>query len=73
MCVSVDKPLVVYIPFSIRFMLCQILITYINFKTFEDYLQELERGQTEGQKDRKTNQMHKHFSTLLESVKKHKL
>ena len=54
-------------------MLCQILITYINFKTFEDYLQELERGQTEGQKDRKTNQMHKHFSTLLESVKKHKL
>ena len=37
----------------------------MNFKTFEEYLRELKREQT----DRKTNRMHKHFSTLLESVK----
>ena len=61
---------VVCIPFSIRFMLCQIWITCINFKTFEEYLQELERGQTDGQTDGQTNRMHKHFSTFLESVKK---
>ena len=28
MCVSVDKPSVVHVPFSIRIMLCQIWITY---------------------------------------------
>ena len=48
-------------------MLCQ---TYINFKTFEEYLRELERGQTDEQTDRQKNRMHKHCSTLLESVKK---
>ena len=37
---------------------------------FEEYLRELERAQTDGQTERQTNQMHKHFSTLLESVKK---
>ena len=46
----------------------------MNFKTFEDYLRELERAQTDRrtdrQTDRETNRMHKHFSTLLESVKK---
>ena len=51
----------------------------INFKTFEDYLRELERGQTDRQTECinifqlywkvLTNRMHKHFSTLLESVK----
>ena len=40
----------------------------INFKTFEEYLRELERVQT----DRQTNRMHKHFLTLVESVKKRK-
>ena len=45
----------------------------MNFKTFEAYLRELERGQTDGQTDRQTNRMHKHFSTLLESVKKRNL
>ena len=47
-------------------MLRQIEITYINFKTFEEYLRELERAQT----DRQTSRMNKHFSTLLENVKK---
>ena len=38
----------------------------INLKTFEEHSRELERAQT----DRQTNRMHKHFSTLLETVKK---
>ena len=46
-----------------RFTLCQIWITYINFKTYEVYLRELKHDQT-------GNRMHKHFSFLLESVKK---
>ena len=54
MCVSVGSPLVVCIPFSIRFMLCQIWITYMNFMIFEEYLWELERGQTDRQTDRQT-------------------
>ena len=40
-------------------------MTYINFKTFEEYLRDLESGQTDGQTDRQQ----KHFLTLLESVK----
>ena len=36
----------------------------MNFKTFEGYLRELERVQT----DRQAGQMHKHFSTLLEII-----
>ena len=56
----------IYIPFPIWSMLCQIWITYINFKTYEEHLQELGHAQT----DRQTNQKHKHFSILLESVKK---
>ena len=39
---------------------------YINFKIFEKYLREFERAQT----DRQTGKPNKHFSTLLESVKK---
>ena len=39
-------------------------ITNINFKTFEEYLRELERAQT----DRQTNRMHKRFSTFLKNV-----
>ena len=64
LCRQIISP--IYITFSIRFILCQIWITYINFKTFEEYLRELDLGQTY----RQTNQMHTHFSTLLESVKK---
>ena len=46
---SADEPVVVCIAFSIRPMLCQIEITYINFKAFEEYLRELECGQTDRQ------------------------
>ena len=42
--------------------------TCINFTTFEEYLRELEYAQTDGQTERQTNQMHKHFSTLSENV-----
>ena len=48
-------------------MLCQIGITYKNFKTFEKYLRELKRA--DRQVDRQTNRVHKKFSTLLECVK----
>ena len=41
----------------------------MNFKTFEEYLQKLERVQTDGQIDRQTEST-KHFLTLLDSVKK---
>ena len=52
-------------------MLCQMRIIYINFRTFDEYLQESEHGQIDGQ-DRqiKYSLIKKHFSTLLESVKK---
>ena len=36
-------------------MLCQTWMTNINFKTIEDYLQELERAQTDGQADRQAS------------------
>ena len=54
-----------HIPFWIRSMLCHIWITHINFNSSEEYLPELQRIQT----DRQTIRMHKHFLTLLESVK----
>ena len=41
----------------------------INFETFEEYLRQLERAQT----DEQTYQMHKHLSTLLKSVKNHEV
>ena len=65
-----DEPVVVYVPFLTLFMLCLILITYINFKTFEEYLQELEYAQIDRQSERQTNRMHKHLASLLESTKK---
>ena len=39
-------------------------VTYMNFKTFEEYLRGLEHAQTDGQ----TNRMHRHFSTLLRII-----
>ena len=42
----------------------------MHFKIFEEYLQELECAQTDRRTGRQTNRMHKHFSTLLGSVKK---
>ena len=65
---KVDEPVVVRIVFLIRSMLCHIGITYINNKTSEEYLLQLQRTQT----DRQTDRMHEHVSTLLESVKKQK-
>ena len=38
---------------------------------FQEYLQELECAQMGKQTDRRTNQMHKHFSTLLGGLKNH--
>ena len=52
MCASVDERWIPYIPFWIGFILCQINITYINFKTYEEYLRELESVQRDGQTDR---------------------
>ena len=58
-------------------MLCQIWITYIKFKTFEQYLKGLESGKpdekSDGQTDRMINRMHKHFLTFFESVKKDRI
>ena len=53
--------------FSILSILYQICIENKKIQTFEEYLRLLEHAQTDGQ----TNGMHKHFSTLLESVKNH--
>ena len=44
---------------------------YINLKTFEEYLGKLERAQMDGWTDRQTK-THKHFPSLLKSVKKKK-
>ena len=41
------------------------IMTHINFKTLEEYLQE------HAQTDEQTNRMHNYFSTLLKSVKNH--
>ena len=46
--VSVEEPLTPYIRFSIRFILYKILIVSKNFKTFEEYLRELESEQSDG-------------------------
>ena len=45
------------VPFTIRTMLCQKWITYINLKTFVEYLRKLELAKS----DRQTNQMNKQF------------
>ena len=36
-------------------MLYQIRVTYLNFKTYEEYLRELERAQMDKQMDRQTD------------------
>ena len=40
LCASVEEPLTLYITFSVSFILYQVLIASINFKTFEEYLRE---------------------------------
>ena len=42
----------------------------MNFKTFEEYSLELEHAQTDRLTGRRTDQIHKPFSNLFESVKK---
>ena len=76
LCVSVDKPLVVFIPFSILFMLCQICIITYQFqdiwRIFTRVRARTDRqtdGRTDRQTDIQTSRMHKHFSTSFESVK----
>ena len=44
----------------------------MNFTTFHEYFQKLVSSQRDGQTDRQTNRLHKHFSSLLESVKNSK-
>ena len=50
------------------------MLYHINFKTFEEFLRELEHAQTgrqtERQTERWTYRIHKQFLVLLESVKK---
>ena len=50
---SVDELLDVCTSISMRFMLYQIRITYINFKTCGEYVRELERAQMDEQNDRR--------------------
>ena len=51
LCVSVDESLFLNHAISMRSMLHYILMTYINFKAFEECLRDLKRAQT----DRQTN------------------
>ena len=61
--VSVDEPLVLCIPFS-----NQVKITYINFKTFKEYLRKLEiHRRTDRQRDKQNAQT---LLILLERVEK---
>ena len=66
------KSLTPYILFSIRPILYQIWIAYINFKTFEEYVSEQECAQsyirTNGRTDKQTYWMHKHFFFLCFKV-----
>ena len=48
-CTLVAEVLVVYGWISIRWMLYQVWITYINFKTSEEYMQELDSAETDRQ------------------------
>ena len=65
MWVSVDETLVPYIPFSLQLILYEIRTTYINFKTFVNYLREFKSAQTDGHADK---QNAKRFPTFLKSV-----
>ena len=66
--VSVEEPVVVFIHFSIRPMLCQILIICVNFKTSEDYLRELDCSQKKRQIDKQAECINS-FQFFLESIK----
>ena len=68
MCVFADEFLATYTLFSIEFILYQILRTYINSTTFEEYLRELKCAQTDGQTERKTNETQKYFFNFIENV-----
>ena len=46
-CVSVDEPLALHVSLSMRSILYQICTTCMNFKTNEEYLQELEHAQAD--------------------------
>ena len=53
-------------------MLYQILATYLNFKTFEEYLRELEHGQTDIQTDRQTESINT-FQLCWKVLKREKI
>ena len=55
LCASVDEPLVVYKPYSIRSILFEIGIIHIYMNTLEEYLQQLKREQTDEEIDGQTN------------------
>ena len=46
-------------------MLYQIRMTYLNFKTHEEYLREIELAQMDRQTSTSINWMHKHFMHYL--------